>query len=138
MIVIPNLVDQRYSDLIAKLGASNDFVLIKTEDEISDKYEEGVIKSQSPEPGITARKGVTIVVTVSMGSADRELPVIAGQSIETAVRALNAQGFVASGVYMSSETVEAGKVIGYQSHSAGDKERYGSTVVIQISTGPEP
>ena len=90
MIVIPNLVDQRYSDLIAKLGASNDFVLIKTEDEISDKYEEGVIKSQSPEPGITARKGVTIVVTVSMGSADRELPVIAGQSIETAVRALNA------------------------------------------------
>lgn len=137
-VTIPNLVGQRYNDLIAKLGASNDFILIKTEDEISDKFEEGVIKSQSPEAGITANKGVTIVVTVSMGSAERELPVIAGQSIETAVRALNAQGFVASGVYISSDTVESGKVIGYTSHSAGDKERYGSTVVIQISTGPEP
>ncbi len=138
MVTIPNLVGQRYNDLIAKLGTSNDFILIKTEDEISDKFEEGVIKFQSPEAGITANKGVTIVVTVSMGSAERELPVIAGQSIETAVRALNAQGFVASGVYISSDTVEAGKVIGYTSHSAGDKERYGSTVVIQISTGPEP
>ena len=88
--------------------------------------------------GISARKGATIVVTVSMGSAERELPIIAGQSVETAVRALNAQGFVASGVYVSSDTVEAGKVIGYTSHTAGDKERYGSTVVINISTGPEP
>ncbi len=137
-VTIPNLVGQRYDEITAKLGTNSDFTLIKTEDEISDKFEEGVIKSQSPEPGLSANKGVKIVVTVSMGSAERELPVIAGQSIETAVRALNAQGFVASGVYVSSDTVDAGKVIGYTSHSAGDKERYGSTVVIQISTGPEP
>ena len=138
MIFIPNLVGQRYDDIIAKLNSTSDYVIIKTEDEISDKFEEGVIKSQSPESGINARKGATIVVTVSMGSAERELPIIAGQSVETAVRALNAQGFVASGVYVSSDTVEAGKVIGYTSHTAGDKERYGSTVVINISTGPEP
>ena len=138
LVTIPDLVGQRYDDLVAKIGTGSDYVLIKTEDEISDKYEQGMIKSQSPEPGLTAKKGVTIVVTVSMGSAERELPAIAGQSVETAVRALNAQGFVASGIYVSSDTVEAGKVIGYTSHNAGDKERYGSTVVIQISTGPEP
>ncbi len=137
LISIPNLVGQRYDEVITKLSGSTDYVIIKTEDEISDKYEEGVIKSQSPESGITANKGATIVVTVSMGSADRELPIIAGQSVETAVQALNAQGFVASGNYVSSETVEAGKVIGYTSHVAGDKEKYGSTVVINISTGPE-
>ena len=137
LVAIPNLVGQRYDDVAAKLSANSDFILIKTEDEISEKYEEGVIKSQSPENGITVKKGATIVVTVSMGSADRELPIIAGQSIETAVRALNAQGFVASGNYISSDTVEAGKVIGYKGHVAGDKEKYGSTVVINISTGPE-
>ncbi len=137
MVQVPDLVGQRYDDLVAKLGTNPDYVLIKTEDEISDKYEQGVIKSQSPEAGISANKGVTIVVTVSMGSAERELPAIAGQSVETAVRALNAQGFVASGIYVSSDTVEAGKVIKYTSHNAGDKERYGSTVVIQISTGPD-
>ncbi len=137
MITIPNLVGQRYDDVNAKASAGGNFVLIKTTDEVSDKFEQGVIKSQSPESGITAKKGATIVVTVSMGSAERELPIVAGQSVETAVSALNSQGFIASGVYISSETVPAGKVIGYTSHNAGDKERYGSTVVINISTGPE-
>ena len=94
--------------------------------------------AQSPEANNKAGKGVVIVVTVSKGFANRELPVIAGQSVDTAVTALNEQGFIASpGNYVSSDTVEAGKVVGYENYNAGDLAPYGSKISINISTGPE-
>ena len=81
---------------------------------------------------------VVIVVTVSKGFSNRELPVIAGQSVESAVTALNEQGFIASpGNYVASDTVESGKVVGYENYNAGDMAPYGSKISINISTGPE-
>ena len=104
----------------------------------SEKYKEGEIAEQSPEVNVKANKGVTIVVKVSKGSANRELPVIAGQPVETAVKALNDIGFIASpGNYSASETVEAGKVIGYENYNAGDMAPYGAKISINISTGSD-
>ena len=77
------------------------------------------------------------VVTVSKGLRERELPVISGQSVETAVKSLGDQGFIATGNYVASDTVEEGKVIGYENYNAGDKAPYGSKITINISTGPE-
>lgn len=138
LIAIPDLVGERYDDIAARLSNSSDYVLIKSKDQTSEKYEEGIIISQSPaaDKGIIAKKGVKIVVTVSLGSSERELPIIKGQSVETAVRLLNQKGFIVSGAYNPSETVEEGKVIGYQSHNAGDKTK-DENITIIISTGPE-
>ncbi len=138
LISIPDLVGQNYDELAARQGAGSDYTIIKANEEIfSDRYAEGVIVSQSPEPGLKANKGVVIVVTVSKGLQNRELPAISGQSLESAVHALGAQGFIASGNYVPSDTVEAGKVIGYENYNAGDLAPYGSKIVITISTGPE-
>lgn len=139
MIYIPDLVGQNYNDIIAKQSAESDYVIIKAnEDVFSEKYAEGEIAEQSPEVNTKANKRVTIVVKVSKGSSNRELPVIAGQSLETAVNALNEQGFIASpGNYTASDTVEAGKVIGYENYNAGDIAPYGAKISINISTGPE-
>ena len=138
MIQIPNLVGQNYNDLIAKQSTNSDYKIVKANEEIfSDKYKEGEIVSQSPEYGVSADKGVTIVVTVSKGLANRELPAISGNSVQTAVKALSDQGFIATGNYVSSDTVEAGKVIGYENYNAGDLAPYGSKITITISTGPE-
>ena len=137
-IVIPDLVGQKYDDLLAGQDGNANYIIVSAVEEIpSDRYEEGVIVSQSPEPGLSAEKGAYIVVTVSMGPQERELPVISGQSVETAVKQLNAQGFIASGLYVSNNKVEKGKVIGYANFNAGDKEKYGSTIVINISAGPD-
>ncbi len=139
MIFIPNLVGQNYNDIVAKQSAESDYLVIKAnEDVFSEKYKEGEIAEQSPEVNTKANKRVTIVVKVSKGSANRELPVIAGQSVETVVNSLNEQGFIASpGSYIASDTVEKGKVIGYENYNAGDSAPYGAKISINISTGPE-
>ena len=138
MISVPNLVGQKYDEVMAKQGTGTEYTIIKANEEtFSNKYEEGVIVSQSPEEGVSADKGVTIVVTVSKGLTERELPVISGQSVETAVKSLGDQGFIATGNYVASDTVEEGKVIGYENYNAGDKAPYGSKITINISTGPE-
>jgi len=38
---------------------------------------------------------------------------------------------------VASDTVEEGKVIGYENYNAGDMASYGSKIVISISQGPE-
>lgn len=139
MIHIPDLVGKNYNEIAAKQTADSDYIVIKAnEDVFSEKYKEGEIAEQSPEVNVKANKGVTIVVKVSKGSANRELPVIAGQPVETAVKALNDIGFIASpGNYSASETVEAGKVIGYENYNAGDMAPYGAKISINISTGSD-
>lgn len=139
MIAIPDLVGKDYSELLAKQTADSDYVVIKSNEDIfSNKDKEGVIAAQSPEPGMKAEKGAIIVVTVSKGLPNRELPVIAGQTVEAAVKALNEQGFIASpGNYSASDTVESGKVIGYDNYNAGDLAPYGAKITLNISTGVE-
>lgn len=137
LIRIPNLVGQKYDDILSMQNADSDYVIIKANEEIFSDKEEGTIVSQSPQDGISAEKGVTIVVTVSKGQPNRELPAISGQSLEAAVDALGKQGFIASGIYVASDTVEEGKVIGYENYNAGDMAPYGSKIIINISQGPE-
>lgn len=138
-LYIPNLVGMNYSDVIAKQTADSDYMVIKANERMfSEKYAEGVIAEQTPEPNVKADKKVTIVVKVSMGSSNRQLPVIAGQTLDAAVKALNEQGFIASpGNYTASDTVEAGKVIGYENYNAGDLAPWGAKISINVSTGSE-
>ncbi len=136
-IAIPNLIGQRYDDIVAKQNADSDYVLIKANEEIFSDQPEGTIVAQSPEEGVHADKGVTVVVTVSKGQSNRELPAISGQTLAAAVEALGNQGFIASGIYVASDTIEAGRVVGYENYNAGDMAPYGSKIVINISQGPE-
>ena len=137
LIKIPNLIGQNYEDLVAMQSENSDYIVIKANEETFDDHKEGTVVKQSPVPGVNAEKGVTVVVTVSMGSPQRELPAISGQTLEAAVEALSQQGFIASGTYVASDTVEEGKVIGYENYNAGDKAPYGSKIIISISQGPE-
>lgn len=138
-ISVPNLVGKNYQDIIAKQSTDSEYTVIKANEELfNDKYTEGQIVTQSPESGAKAERGCVIVVTVSKGNANRALPTIAGQTVDAAVGTLNENGFIASpGSYASSDTVEAGKVIGYENYNAGDLAPYGSKISIKVSTGPE-
>ena len=137
LMKIPNLIGQKYDDIIAMQNEDSEYQIVKANEEMFSEQEEGTIVKQSPVEGMSAEKGVIIVVTVSKGSQKRELPAISGQSLEAAVEALGKQGFIASGVYVASDTFEEGKVIGYENYNAGDMASYGSKIVISISQGPE-
>lgn len=137
LVKIPNLIGKNYDDVASMQNSDSEYIVIKANEEIFSDQAEGTIVNQSPEAGMSAEKGVTVVVTVSMGQNNRELPAISGQSLEAAVEALGQQGFIASGTYVASDTVEEGKVIGYENYNAGDKAPYGSKIVISISQGPE-
>ena len=113
-------------------------IAAKTKDEEAKAAAAKEAAEEAKEAADKAERGCVIVVTVSKGFANRELPNIAGQTVDSAVGTLNENGFIASpGSYSSSDTVEAGKVIGYENYNAGDLAPYGSKISIKVSTGPE-
>ena len=77
-----------------------------------------------------------MTITVSRGSATRTLPEFSGVSYEKLQQLLSDNGFVPERVDEASEDVEAGYVLRYQDHQAGDSLDYGSTVTVVVSSGP--
>ena len=77
-----------------------------------------------------------VTITVSRGSAKRALPEYDGVSYESLQQVLSDNGFVPTRVDEASEDVEAGYVLRYQDHQAGDSLDYGSTVTVVVSSGP--
>lgn len=138
-IRIPSLVGENYNDIISKQTSDSEYqVLVATESIFSDAFPEGSIIAQSPEANTPAEKGAYVVVTISKGAPNRTLPAVSGNSIEQAVRALNEQGFIATSNLSYNDTVEAGKIIGYEQYNAGDTAPYGSKITLKVSLGPEP
>lgn len=71
-----------------------------------------------------------------MAGDTRALPEFNGVSYDTLQQVLTENGFVAQRVDEASEDVEAGYVLRYQDHQAGDSLAYGSTVTVVVSSGP--
>lgn len=97
---------------------------------------EGCISSQVPFGGEPLPEDGVITVTVSRGSSKRSLPEFDGVSYEKLQEVLTASGFVPQRVDEASEDVEAGYVLRYQDHQAGDSLDYGATVTVVVSSGP--
>lgn len=137
-IVIPNLVEKNYAQSVSDAKNSGEYsVVSESESAFSNTVPEGYIISQTPSSGSTARKGATIVVVVSKGAQQRELPQINNLSLNDAVSTLTQMGFIVNVTEVSSDQISAGSVIGYKDYKAGEKAPYGSKLTITVSTGPE-
>ena len=97
---------------------------------------EGCISSQNPFAGEPIPENGIVTITVSRGSDTRALPEFNGVSYDTLQQVLTENGFVAQRVDEASEDVEAGYVLRYQDHQAGDSLDYGATVTVVVSSGP--
>lgn len=141
-ILIPNLTGMNYDDLVASLEGETDleYELHLGGREFDETVPEGEIISQSPEAGEEKymRKGDVIVVTVSQGPAQRELPDIIGDSLAEATTALGDLGFASRKVDVYSDTYPVGYVVGYQGASPGDMLPFGSQITLEVSMGPDP
>lgn len=134
---VPNLVNANYDEVLAKVESGEyPFKVEVSAQEFNDTVAEGCISSQNPFAGEPIPEDGTVTITVSRGSATRTIPEFSGVSYEKLQQLLSDNGFVPERVDEASEDVEAGYVLRYQDHQAGDSLDYGSTVTVVVSSGP--
>jgi serine/threonine-protein kinase len=99
----------------------------------SDSVEAGTVIHSEPGGGETARRGSTIVLTVSSGPRLAKVPVLVGAQRSLAVQQIRGRGFTPN-VEEAESSSPAGTVI-RQSPSAGSELPAGATVTIVVSQG---
>ena len=112
------------------------FTAYTIETATDDKVEEGYVISQSVDEGTVIPADEKIVITISEGKEDVEVPDVRGYSDDQATTLLTEAGFVVTHGYEYDDTVEKNKVIS-QSPEGKTMQKSGSTVKIIISNGKE-
>jgi serine/threonine-protein kinase len=98
--------------------------------------EEGVVFAQSPTEGTRVEEETVVLIDVSSGKPEVEIPSVVGQSRDSAVAELTQAGLDAQVVEVNSDKEEG--TVTAQSPSAGTVVVEGTRVRINISTGPRP
>ncbi len=112
------------------------FTAYTIETATDDKVEEGYVISQSVDEGTAIPADEKIVITISEGKEDVEVPDVRGYSDDQATTLLTEAGFVVTHGYEYDDMVEKNKVIS-QSPEGKTMQKSGSTVKIIISNGKE-
>ena len=134
---VPNLVNENYQEILQQVeDGTYPFTIEVSAQEFNETVPEGCISSQVPFGGEPLPEDGVNTATVSRGSSKRSLPEFDGVSYEKLQEVLTASGFVPQRVDEASEDVEAGYVLRYQDHQAGDSLDYGATVTVVVSSGP--
>ncbi len=103
--------------------------------EPSDEVEEGLVISQSPEPGTEVDVRSRVDIVISAGPELVTVPSVIGQSEQTAIDEIEAAGLIAEVLTAPSEE-EKGTVIA-QDPEAGAEAAPGDVVTITVSEGVE-
>lgn len=106
-------------------------------EESSDTYAQGQIVGQSVEAGTQVEKNTTILVTISSGAGEFDVPNVVGLDKDSAEAKLEECGLTPNSNFEYSESVANGLVIS-QSPEGGGKAKKGDTVSLVISRGVEP
>jgi len=104
--------------------------------EESSKYEQDVIIGSNIKAGRKVAVGTVIELTVSAGPEGVSILDVTGKSLAEATAMLEKEGFRVNRAETPSDTVEKGYVVG-QNPAAGEKAPRGTTVTLQISSGPD-
>lgn len=104
--------------------------------EDSSKYEQDIVIESNIKAGRTVAVGTVVRLTVSAGAEGVSVLDVTGKSLAEATAMLEKEGFQVSRTQVASDTVEKGCVVG-QNPAAGEKAPRGTTVALQISSGPD-
>ena len=129
---IPNVVNQPEQTAVPALIAKG----FKTNvvQATSLTVANGLVISTDPSAGQSEPPGTTVTVTVSTGVPQVTVPDLAGDDPTTAGAMLEQLGLTAQQKPVSSQTVQAGEVVGTDP-AAGTMVGANSTVVVFVSTG---
>lgn len=135
---IPDFVGSQYEEVInsGELKALFDFVVTEV---ISLDHPKGEIIKQNPEHGksIMLTNGhIKVELTVSSGETTVGVPDVANKEYKEAQQELKRLGFVVTIETVASDSITKDYVVS-TIPAIGEKAEYGSTVVIEVSGGPE-
>lgn len=137
-VLVPEVVGKHYVEANSDLLAAN--FKIEVLQEYSADVAEGMVISQSPEGGEKAPAESTVTITISKGAAEDlvAVPNLIGKWYDDAVLELREKGFIDSPAASVYDSVFPEGVVCFQNIKEGEMLPKGSTVVIQVSKGPEP
>lgn len=138
-VEVPDVRGMTYDEAKDELKKHDLGIKKASEEEPSNDYAKGEIKSQSPGEGERVKKNSTVTVVISSGEPAEKIavPNVVDRSEADAEKILRDAGLkVTKGEPQSSDTVAAGNVIS-SDPVAGTEVDEGSSVTIVISLGKE-
>ena len=136
--VVPNVVGMKQEDVEEYLKEYG-YVLGNVK-MVTDPAEEGTVLAQDPERGTPLDKESKINIEVSDGKGTEKgtVPSVTGLSLEEAKTRIKEEGFRVGRVdYDWDNSIDKGYVI-YQQYQANSLLDKGTSIDIQVSSGPEP
>ena len=136
--VVPNVVGMKQDDVEEYLKEYG--YLLGNVKMVTDPAEEGTVLSQDPERGTPLDKESKINIEVSDGKGTEKgtVPSVTGLSLEDAKKRIKEEGFRVGRVdYDWDNSIDKGYVI-YQQYQANSLLDKGTSIDIQVSSGPEP
>ena len=133
-VEVPNFVGREYGEITSQY--KNYFNFEKVE-EYNDEVAKGSVISQSIPEGSTVKAGIKIVLTVSKGNSEYELPVVSGSSYEDAAEILEKLNFVVEKVEVENDGTHTEGVVKTVLPDAGKYYPKGTKVTLYV-WGPSP
>ena len=132
-VAVPNVVGQQEAAAQSALQARG--FQVKANSDPTSSAPTGQVTSQSPNGG-TAPPGSTVTITVSGGAVT--VPLVVGESQQTATQVLTTAGFQISVQQGSGPAQYANGMVFNQVPAANGTAAKGSTVTIYVQTGQSP
>ncbi|MEG2429117.1 MAG: Stk1 family PASTA domain-containing Ser/Thr kinase, partial [Oscillospiraceae bacterium] len=130
-VILTNIVGMTVSQAQTKM---KDVRITVIKEELSDKYEKGLIISQNPEGAKKVKVGSEVKVVVSLGFESKIMPDMVNEEISTAKTKLEALGLDVDQVSRTDENVTEGHIISTDP-TAGAEVQKGDKVTLYVSLG---
>jgi serine/threonine-protein kinase len=132
-VEVPRVVGKQYDEAIRIL---DDEGLESRKVEVFSKQPLDQVVRQNPRAGAEVEEGSTVVLTVSKGIEQVEVPNVVGEDQDSATTILRDLAFEVEVIEAPSDDTPEG-VVSAQNPNPGTEAPKGSTVQITVSTGPE-
>jgi eukaryotic-like serine/threonine-protein kinase len=129
---VPDVVGMNYGDAVQALNDAN---LNAKKNEVFSQKPAGQVIAQDPPAGDQVVEGTEVVLDVSKGVKQVEVPTVVGMSEADARATLEQAGFQVTSTNAPSDSAPSGTVTD-QSPDGGTQAAKGSTVSITVSSGP--
>ena len=135
---MPVVTGQKLETAKTILDAQKLSLVIKEVEETSNTVEEGYIIRSEPAAGDKVQTGDTVTLYVSKGPEKAKMPELVGEDITTALKMLNAAGFMNIDYEEYVESEEPKDTVVEQSVESGEEVPVTTTIVLKLSEGPKP
>ncbi len=134
-VTVPDVTTLKVEDAVNRITEAG--LKPETKNEPNADVPSGVVFDQTPPGGSKADEGDTVILKVSGGVGQADVPDVSGRTEAAAKSLIENAGFVPEIRKQPHDDVPEGQVIS-QNPAGGQKADKGSIVTLMVSSGPEP